>query len=64
MLEKLIIWSSALSTASRNRNRIVYYRRCRLIQLNMVYRDEDSILDQIYEKQIFSAFYYEDLKFD
>ena len=30
---------------------------------NMVYRDEDSILDQIYENQIFSAFYYEDLRF-
>ena len=29
----------------------------------IVYRDEDSILDQKYEKQIFSAFYYEDLKF-
>ena len=29
----------------------------------MAYRDEDSILDQICEKQIFSAFYYEDLKF-
>ena len=28
----------------------------------MAYRDEDSILDQIYEKQILSAFYYEDLK--
>ena len=26
-------------------------------------RDEDNILDQIYDKQIFSAFYYEDLKF-
>ena len=23
----------------------------------MAYRDEDSMLDQIYEKQIFSAFY-------
>ena len=29
----------------------------------MAYRDEDSILDQIYAKQIFSAFYYEDLRF-
>ena len=26
-------------------------------------RDEDSILDQSFEKQIFSAFYNEDLKF-
>ena len=30
---------------------------------NMVYRDEDSILDQMYGKQIFSAVYYEDLKY-
>ena len=30
---------------------------------NMAYRDEDSILDQIYQKQIFSDFYYEDSKF-
>ena len=30
----------------------------------MALRDEDSISDQIYEKQIFSAFYnYEDLDF-
>ena len=28
----------------------------------MVYRNEDIILDQMYEKQILSAFYYEDLK--
>ena len=27
---------------------------------NMVYRDEDRILDEIYENQIFSAFYYAD----
>ena len=33
-----------------------------LLGFNMVYRNEDSILDQIYAKQIFSAFYYEDLK--
>ena len=29
----------------------------------MLYRDEDSILKQLYEKQTFSAFYSEDLKF-
>ena len=29
----------------------------------MAYRDGDSILDQNYTKQICSAFYYEDLKF-
>ena len=29
---------------------------------NNASRDEDSILDQIYDKQMFSAFYYEDLK--
>ena len=29
----------------------------------MAFRDEDSIIDQIYEKQIFSAFYYVDSKF-
>ena len=34
-----------------------------LDSLNMAYSDEDSILDQKYKKQIFSAFIYEDLKF-
>ena len=34
-----------------------------LNSFNMVYGDENSILDQIYEKQIFSTFYSEDLKF-
>ena len=34
-----------------------------LDSFNILYRDEDSILDQIYEKQLFSAFYHEDLKF-
>ena len=29
---------------------------------NMIYRNEDSILDQIYENQIILALYYEDLK--
>ena len=35
------------------------FRRCRLRQFNMSYKDEDSILNQKYEKQIF----YEDFKF-
>ena len=30
----------------------------------MPYRDKDSILVQMYDKQIFSAFYYEDLEFE
>ena len=30
---------------------------------NMAYRDKDSILEQIYEKQLFLAFYYEELIF-
>ena len=34
-----------------------------LDSFNIVYGDEDSILDQTYEKQIFLAFYSEDLKF-
>ena len=34
-----------------------------LDSLIMAYRDEGSILDQVYEKQIFSTVYYEDLKF-
>ena len=29
---------------------------------NMAYRDEDSILDQIYKKQIFSDFHYKEYK--
>ena len=34
-----------------------------LDSFNIVYGDEDSILDQIYEKHIFSSFYSVDLKF-
>ena len=34
-----------------------------LNQSTLYNRDKDSILDQIYKKQIFSAFYNEDLKF-
>ena len=33
-----------------------------LNSINMVYRDQDSILDQTYQNQIFSDFYYEDLE--
>ena len=29
----------------------------------MAYRDEDNMLDQIYEEQIFPDFYYEDSKY-
>ena len=29
----------------------------------MVFKNEDSLLDQQYENPIFSAFYYEDLEF-
>ena len=38
-----------------------FLRRCRLGQLYMVYNDEDSILDQKHEKQIFWDLYFEDL---
>ena len=34
-----------------------------LDSFDKVYRDEDSILDQTYQKQIFSDFNYEDLEF-
>ena len=34
-----------------------------LDSFNIVYSDEDSILDQKYEKWIFWNLYYEDLKF-
>ena len=34
-----------------------------LYSVNMVFRDEDSLLDQIYEKQICLNFYYEYLIF-
>ena len=34
-----------------------------LDSVEMANRDEDSILDKIYQKQIFSDFYYEKLKF-
>ena len=30
--------------------------------VNNASKDEDSILDKIYEKQIFSDFYYKDLR--
>ena len=31
--------------------------------VNMTYRDEDNILDQIYEKKIYSVLYDKDLNF-
>ena len=34
-----------------------------LDSFNNASKDEDSILDQIYEKEVFSDFYYKDLKF-
>ena len=34
-----------------------------MVSFIMVYMNDDSILDQIYEKQIFLGFYSEDLKF-
>ena len=34
-----------------------------LDSVNMAFNSEDSILDLIYEKQIFSDLYYKDLKF-
>ena len=34
-----------------------------LDRVNMAYRDADNIFDQIYEKRIFSDFYYENLNF-
>ena len=34
-----------------------------LDSFDISYRDEDSMLDQKYEKQIFLALYYEDFKF-
>ena len=39
------------------------FRDVVLDSVNMACIDEDNILDQIYGKQIFSAFYYDDLKF-
>ena len=53
---------------SRNMSQIQRYaiiieqflRIWRLGQLNMVYRDEDSILGQLYQKQICEDFYYDD----
>ena len=34
-----------------------------LDSFNTAFRDEDSILDQMYAKQLISDFFYEDLKF-
>ena len=48
-----------IDTALRNRNRTVFEGMASSTALSW-YRDEKSILDQIYENQIFSAFYYEE----
>ena len=40
-----------------------FLRRCHLGNVNMEYRDENSILDKIDKKQIYMDFYYKDLKF-
>ena len=50
------------NTALRNHMRIVFSRR-RLGHLNNVSRDEDNIWDQIYIKQIYPDFYYENFYF-
>ena len=34
-----------------------------LDSVNLAYRDEDNISDQLYDKQIFSGFCHEDFKF-
>ena len=39
---------------------LILYRDDVLDSFIMAYMDEDSIWDQIYEKQIFSTFYYKD----
>ena len=46
------------SVMQSDRNRDVI-----LDSVNMTYRDEDRILDQIYEKQIFWDLYYQDFEF-
>ena len=46
----------------KNQNRIVV-EEMSLDSFNMTYRDEDSMLDQICQKQIFLDFYYDDLKY-
>ena len=46
-------------TGSCNDNRIVFVV---LGSINITYKDEDFILNQIYQKQIFPNFYYEYFK--
>ena len=50
------------ATGICNHNRISFRGDVVLGSFNMGYRDEDSIVDQLYQKQIFSDFYHEDLK--
>ena len=42
---------------------MVFWGDVVLDSFNMAYKDENSILVQLYQKQIFSNFYYEDLIF-
>ena len=51
-----VFWPKCYCPVDRRRHDV-------LDSFNNAFRDEDSILDQIFEKQIFSNFYYEDLKF-
>ena len=37
---------------------ISFWEEVVMDSVNMAYRDEDSILDQVYQKLIFSDFYY------
>ena len=54
---------SVICTASHLNNNDSFCGDVVLDSLNMEYRDKDSILDQMYQKQIFMDFYYEDLEF-
>ena len=40
--------------------RFGFKKHAGLIRVNTVYRDEDSIFDQTYQKQICSYFYYDE----
>ena len=51
-----------LDTALCNHNLKSFWERDVLDSFIMAYRDEDSLLDQIYAKQIYSAFFYKDLE--
>ena len=56
----MFIWRKRYSvTQSKSTSSLGYVV---LDSFDKVYGDEDSILDQMYKKQIFSSFYSEDLK--